>query len=63
MRMVTQPWNVSILAQEAGIAALSEREYVEESMKAIHRERIWLLDGMKRLGYQTYASSAKLHIF
>ena len=58
MRMVTQPWNVSILAQEAGIAALSEREYVEESMKAIHRERIWLLDGMKRLGYQTYASSA-----
>ena len=28
MKEVTQPWNVSTLAQAAGIAALKEKEYV-----------------------------------
>ena len=56
MQLVTQPWNVSVLAQEAGIAALSEKEYVERSMEAIHRERTRLLESMGHLGYQTFAS-------
>lgn len=63
MQMVTQPWNVSILAQEAGIAALSEKEYVEHSMAVIHRERTYLLEGLGRLGYETFASSANYIFF
>ena len=29
MEAVTQPWNVSTMAQQAGMAALKETEYVE----------------------------------
>ncbi|QBE98689.1 pyridoxal phosphate-dependent aminotransferase [Blautia producta] len=63
MQLVTQPWNVSVLAQEAGIAALSEKEYVERSMEAIHRERTRLLKSMGHLRYQTFASSANYIFF
>ena len=32
MEAVTQPWNVSTMAQQAGLAALKETEYVEKGM-------------------------------
>lgn len=63
MRQVTQPWNVSTLAQEAGIAALKEREYVEQSMETIRRERKFLMEEMKKLGYEVFDSCANYIFF
>lgn len=63
MQQVTQPWNVSTLAQEAGIAALREREYVERSMESIRREREFLMEEMKKLGYQVFDSCANYIFF
>ena len=51
MKEVMQPWNVSVVAQDAGIAALKEETYVKESMKKIRKEREILLEGMKKLGF------------
>ena len=42
MRRMTQPWNISIPAQEAGVAALKEEDYVNKARKLTARERIWL---------------------
>ncbi len=40
---VTQPWNVSVLAQEAGIAASAERDFLEKTRRAVEREKQFLL--------------------
>ena len=63
MKEVMQPWNVSVVAQEAGIAALKEETYVKESMKKIRKEREILLEGMKKLGFFTFASEANYIFF
>ncbi|MCI9174654.1 MAG: aminotransferase class I/II-fold pyridoxal phosphate-dependent enzyme [Lachnospiraceae bacterium] len=44
MREVTQPWNVSVLAQEAGIAAAKEKAFLEETRKALETEKSFLLE-------------------
>ena len=43
MREVTQPWNVSVPAQEAGIAAAKEKAFLEETRQAVGREKAFLL--------------------
>ena len=63
MKAVMQPWNVSVVAQEAGIAALKEETYVKESMVKIRKERKRLLEGMGRLGFFTFASEANYIFF
>mgnify|MGYP000078542789 FL=1 len=42
MEAVTQPWNVSTMAQQAGMAALKESEYVEAGRQIIFRESAWM---------------------
>ncbi len=42
MESVTQPWNVSSLAQAAGLAALKEREYVKQGRETVFREQEFL---------------------
>ena len=44
MRAVTQPWNVSVPAQEAGIAAAGEQAFLAETRKAVAREKAFLLE-------------------
>ena len=34
MRAMLQPWNVSVIAQEAGIAALDEKDRVEKTTRS-----------------------------
>ena len=63
MKAVMQPWNVSVVAQEAGIAALKEETYVKESMAKIRKEREKLLEGMGKLGFFTFASEANYIFF
>lgn len=63
MKTVTQPWNVSVLAQEAGIAALKESEYVNAGRNLVFQERKYLKAELSVLQYKVYASEANYIFF
>lgn len=54
----TQCWNVSALAQAAGIAALECRDWLRESVKKISAERRYLTEKLTRLGIRVYPGEA-----
>lgn len=58
-----QDWNVSTPAQEAGIAALDETEYVKKAKALIMKERLYLTSALNRLGAETYGSEANYIFF
>lgn len=49
IRGVMQPWNISIPAQAAALAALSEDDYVRKTKELIRREREFLLSELRKL--------------
>ena len=63
MERITQPWNVSLPAQEAGVAALKETAYVEAGLKMVQTELCWLKEQMKALGLRVYDSQANYLFF
>lgn len=63
MEAVTQPWNVSSLAQAAGVAALKEEDYVEKGRQLIWEEKEYLRKELAGLGYRLYASAANYVFF
>ena len=56
MGRLSQPWNVSLPAQAAGLAALEEREFLERARQLIVRERSYLRRGLERLGLEVCPS-------
>lgn len=58
IRQTGQCWNVSVPAQLAGIAALKEKSYVEQTKRVIRRERTWLAGMLLELGLRVYPSEA-----
>lgn len=63
MECMTQPWNVSTLAQNAGIAALEDTEYVEQGRQIVFREREWLCEQMRKLGLKVFEPEANYIFF
>lgn len=63
MEQCLQPWNISIPAQAAGVAALREKAYVAESRQLIRQERKWLQEQLKALGIRVYDSAANYIFF
>jgi len=63
MQACGQPWSVAIPAQEAGIAALNEQEFLKESVAYISRERKWLLAALEKLGIRCFGSQANYILF
>ena len=63
MRRVMQPWSVSVPAQEAGVEALSEGEYVEQSRMVVRRERAYLLEGLRALELTVWEGAANFLFF
>lgn len=63
MTRVTQPWNLSVIAQEAGLAALKENAYVEKGRELIFREKRFLKEGLERFGMKVYDSQANYLFF
>ena len=63
MEAVTQPWNVSTMAQQAGMAALKESEYVEAGRQIIFRESAWMKEKMRQVGLTVYLSEANYIFF
>lgn len=63
MELVTQPWNISSMAQAAGLAALKETEYVEAGRKVVFEEAEYLKTELERLGLEIFPSSANYLFF
>ena len=63
MTQVTQPWNISVMAQAAGIAALKETAYVEEGRQMVFREAKYLKEELQRLGMEVFPSEANYIFF
>ncbi len=63
MEAITQPWNVSLPAQEAGLAALKETAYVREGLQLVQKELAWLKAQFQSLGLKTYDSQANYLFF
>lgn len=58
MGRTVQPWNVSLPAQAAGVAALGERDFLKRTRAVIHEERAWLQEHLTELGLQVFPSQA-----
>ncbi len=63
MKNNSQPWNISIPAQMAGIAALEEVEYVKQSLKMIEEEKKFLIQQLRQLHFKIYESQANYIFF
>lgn len=63
MERSAQPWSVSTPAQEAGLAALSETEFVRRSRELVRTQREWLRRELTALGMQVYGSHANYMFF
>lgn len=63
IRQAGQPWNVSLIAQEAGIAALTQDDYLKKARALIFREREVLYHGLLELGYQVFPPAANYIFF
>jgi len=58
-----QPWNVSLPAQMAGIAALQETAYLSEARALIQRERPVLAERLAKLGLLVFPSQGNYLLF
>ncbi len=63
MQMAGQPWAVSVPAEEAGIAALKETGYLEETRRFIKKERAGLLRQLNELGFCAVPGEANFLLF
>lgn len=64
MSLMMQPWNVSVLAQAGGIAALENcGSYIEKTKQMIKKEREHLTKELHGLGYKVYGSKANYIFF
>lgn len=63
MQQMTQPWNVSTLAQMAGIAALKEEAYVEAGRQMVFEEAAFLKAHLRELGLTVIESEANYIFF
>ena len=57
------PWNVSSLAQEAGIAALEDSRHATEGTTIVAAERQWLKDALLQAGYSRVYGDANYLLF
>lgn len=63
MRQMTQPWNVSLPAQEAGIAAAGERGFIIRSRVVLEEEKQYLLKELKQFPVKIYGHAANFIFF
>ena len=63
MAVCGQPWSVSVPAQAAGIQALKETAYVEQTRMLVKEERAFLLEGLRQLPLETFVGTANFLFF
>ncbi len=57
------PWSVSVIAQAAGLACLSETEYVRKVREFVEKERSFLAEGLSPLAEKLYVGRAPFLFF
>ena len=57
------PWSVSIVAQVAGIQALKEKDYMQETKVLLRKERTYLSEALEGLGAMPISSGANYLFF
>jgi threonine-phosphate decarboxylase len=57
IREAGQPWSVSAPAQLAGVKAVEEKSYIEETRQLIDKERNYLIPELKSAGIEVIASN------
>ena len=63
MSRTVQPWNVSGLAQAAGIAALDEGDFLAKTKALIQTERPWLKEKLEAFGFRVFPSQVNYLLF
>ena len=63
MERAGQCWGVSVLASEAGVAALREQEYKEKAVALVRKERKRMKEDLERLGLQVWDGQADYLFF
>ena len=63
MATCTQPWNVSVLAQAAGVAAVGEKEFLLRAREMLSGERRFLSSGLADFGFSVCPSEANYLLF
>ena len=63
MKQMMQPWNVSMPAQMAGIAACKETEFAKKTRDYIEKERRYLYEQLNKLHFEIYPSYANYLFF
>ena len=63
MEAAGQCWGVSVLASEAGIAALGEKEYKQKAVRLVREERVWLKGELETVGMQVWDGQADYLFF
>lgn len=63
MRQDCIAWEVSSLAQQAGVAALAETEYLQKTVATVGQAREKMIEGMRKLGIGVIPSEANFILF
>ena len=63
MSAAVPPWNVSALAQAAGVAALGDAEFLEKNRTIIRAERPWLEEKLRKFGFWVCPSQVNYILF
>lgn len=69
MQEILQPWNVSVLAQAGGAAALTDcgeycvEQYLKDTREYVAGERKYLTEALRELGFRVYNSKANYVFF
>ncbi len=63
MSHAVQPWNVSLIAQEAGVAAFKEKDHLKKSVVRICLEREWLTMELRAFDFYVCPSDANYILF
>ena len=58
-----QPWNISSLAQAAGIAALKQQGFLQKTIETVEKERVFLSASLARLGFRVIPSDTNYVLF
>jgi histidinol-phosphate aminotransferase len=56
LRRICPPWNVNVVAQEAGLIALRSDRFLEQCLKKLSKSKKYLIDELRRTGLKSLPS-------
>jgi len=62
LRKVCPPWNVNVMAQKAGVAALEDTDYLEQCKQKVRQAKQFLIGELHRIGFTSVPSKANFFL-